>query len=85
MLDRFVNDSNTFYSWVITVILFILFTYLNGLKKLFYSANVMKEGIFSKWRGSGLANKYTMFWISETGDNKFQVFDRGIQKGRDMY
>ena len=29
--------------------------------KLFYSANVMKEGIFSKWRGSELANKYTIF------------------------
>ena len=28
--------------------------------KVFYSANVMKEGIFSKWRGSGLANKYTV-------------------------
>ena len=27
--------------------------------KVFYSANVMKEGIFSKWRGSGLASKCT--------------------------
>ena len=53
--------------------------------KLFYSANIMKEGNFSKWRGSGLANKYTMFWISERGDNKFQVSGRGIQKIGDMY
>ena len=45
----------------------------------------MKEGIFSKWRESGLSNKYTMFWISERGDNKFQVFGRGIQKGGDMW
>ena len=26
----------------------------------FHSAYVMKEGIFSKWRRSGLANKYTV-------------------------
>ena len=45
----------------------------------------MKEGIFSKWRESGLGNKNTMFWISERGDNKFQVFGRGIQNGGDMY
>ena len=31
----------------------------NGVHcKLFYSANVTNEGIFSKWRGRGLANKY---------------------------
>ena len=53
--------------------------------KRFYSANVMKEGIFSKWRRSWLANKSTMFRISERGDNKFQVFGRGIQKVGDMY
>ena len=53
--------------------------------KPFYSAIVMKEGIFSKWRGDGLVSKYTMFWISERGDNKFEVFGRGIQKVRDMY
>ena len=33
----------------------------------------MKEGSFSKWRGSGLANKYTMLWITERGDNKGHV------------
>ena len=53
--------------------------------KLFYSANVVKEGIFSKWRESELANKYTMFLISERGDNKLQVFGRGIQKVGDTY
>ena len=53
--------------------------------KLCYSANVTKEGFFSKWRGSGLANKCSMFWISERGDNKLPVFDRGIQKVGDMY
>ena len=45
----------------------------------------MKEGSFSKWRRSGLANKYTMLWITEKGDNKGHVFGRGIQKGGDMY
>ena len=53
--------------------------------KLFYSANVMKKGIFSKWRGSRLANKYTMFRICEKRDNKFQVLGRGIQKVGNMY
>ena len=30
------------------------------IANFFYNANVMKEGIFSKWRESGLANKYTV-------------------------
>ena len=42
----------------------------------------MKE--FFKNGGSGLANKYTMFWINERGGNKFQVFGRGTQKVGDM-
>ena len=37
-------------------------------RKLFlFSTKVMKEGIFSKWSGGGLANKDTIFWISERG------------------
>ena len=28
--------------------------------KLFYSAKLLKEGIFSNWRESRLANKYTV-------------------------
>ena len=44
----------------------------------------MKQGILSKWRGSGLVNK-SLFWISERGDNKFQVFGREIQKGGNVY
>ena len=53
--------------------------------KHFYSAKLMKEGFSSEWRGSRMANKYTMFWISERGDNKFQVFGSGIWKGGGMY
>ena len=53
--------------------------------KLFYSANVMTEGIFSKWREGGLASKYTVFWISEREDNKFEVLGSGIQKVGDIY
>ena len=37
----------------------------------FLQCKLLKDKIFSKWRGHGLANKDTMFWISETGDNKF--------------
>ena len=43
---------------------------------------LMKE-FFQNGR-SGLANKYTMFWINERGGNKFQVFGRGTQKVGDM-
>ena len=46
----------------------------------FYSAKLVKEETFSKWCGDGLVIKNTIFWISEKGDNKFQVFVRGIQK-----
>ena len=51
----------------------------------FYSVKLIKEGIFSKRRGGGLANKNTMFGISERGDNKYPFFGRGTQKGGDMY
>ena len=39
---------------------------------------------FQNWGEAGwLIN--TLFWISERGDKKFQVFGRGMQKGGNMY
>ena len=52
--------------------------------KLFCSANVMKEEISQNGGEAGWPIN-TLFWISERGDNKFQVFGRGIQKVGDMY
>ena len=51
----------------------------------FYGAKSSKEGIFSIRRVGGVANKDTMFWIGESGETKFQIFDGGILKGGDMY
>ena len=85
MLDRSLDSCITFYSWVITLILFTLFTYYNVLKiiwlepnvevtlQTFYITKLMKNGTFSKWRGG------------ERGDNKFQAFGSVTQKGGDMY
>ena len=48
MLDRSVDDSITFYSWVITLISFILFTCINDLKTI----------ISQWWYGLSLLEKY---------------------------
>ena len=47
------------------------------MKDPFCAASYVRS--LSRWQ------YYTMFWISERGDNKFQVFSRGIQNGGDMY
>ena len=39
----------------------------------FYSVKLVMEETFSKWCGAGLAIKNTISWISEKGDNEFQV------------
>ena len=51
----------------------------------FYSAKSMKGGLSSIRRVGGVVNKDTMFWIGESGETKFQIFGRGIQRGGDMY
>ena len=88
MLDCSVDDSILLMSYYTNFIhtIYLLKWFGNNYTQCYgLSLNVMKEGIFSEWRASGLTNKYTMFWISERGDNKFQVFGRGIQKEGDMY